>query len=95
MQARLAGIIQRRYRLSSPPPIINGAVPGPRRQAQVNRFQADDGAFGAMILSPRAGSVGLTLTSANNIIHLDRWWNPAVEDQCTGAGAAHRPGAPP
>ena len=37
-----------------------------------------------MILSPRAGGVGLTLTRANHIVHLSRWWNPAVEDQCTG-----------
>src|SRR5271166_5490192 len=36
-----------------------------------------------MILSSRAGGVGLTLTSANRVIHLSRWWNPAVEDQCT------------
>jgi SNF2 family DNA or RNA helicase len=36
-----------------------------------------------MILSPKAGGVGLTLTSANHVIHLTRWWNPAVEDQCT------------
>ena len=36
-----------------------------------------------MIISPKAGGVGLTLTSANNVIHLSRWWNPAVEDQCT------------
>jgi hypothetical protein len=34
-----------------------------------------------MILSPRAGGVGLTLTRANHVIHLSRWWNPAVEDQ--------------
>ena len=37
-----------------------------------------------MILSPRAGGVGLTLTRANHVIHLSRWWNPAVEDQCNG-----------
>jgi SNF2 family DNA or RNA helicase len=37
-----------------------------------------------MLLSPRAGGVGLTLTAANHVIHLERWWNPAVEDQCTG-----------
>ena len=36
-----------------------------------------------MVLSPRAGGVGLTLTAANHVIHLSRWWNPAVEDQCT------------
>jgi SNF2 family DNA or RNA helicase len=37
-----------------------------------------------MILSARAGGVGLTLMRANHVIHLSRWWNPAVEDQCTG-----------
>jgi SNF2 family DNA or RNA helicase len=84
MQARLAGVIQRRYRLPVPPVIINGAMPGEKRQAHVNRFQAAGPGFGVMLLSPRAGGVGLTLTSANHAIHLERWWNPAVEDQCTG-----------
>lgn len=83
MQARLAGLIQRRYRLPGPPMIINGAVPGAARQARVNRFQAAKPGFDVMLLSPRAGGVGLTLTSANHAIHLERWWNPAVEDQCT------------
>jgi SNF2 family DNA or RNA helicase len=36
-----------------------------------------------MLLSPKAGGVGITLTAANHVIHLSRWWNPAVEDQCT------------
>ena len=36
-----------------------------------------------MILSPRAGGVGLTFTAATHVIHLSRWWNQAVEDQCT------------
>ncbi|MBK1631682.1 hypothetical protein CKO31_13185 [Thiohalocapsa halophila] len=36
-----------------------------------------------MVLSPKAAGVGLTLTAANHVIHLSRWWNPAVEDQCT------------
>jgi superfamily II DNA or RNA helicase len=84
MQARLSGLIQRRYRLPSPPMIINGAVPGAARQARVNRFQSAGVGFDVMLLSPRAGGVGLTLTSANHVIHLERWWNPAVEDQCTG-----------
>jgi SNF2 family DNA or RNA helicase len=84
MQARLAGLIQRRYRLASPPAIINGEVAGHRRQQRVDRFQAAPEGFDAMILSPRAGGVGLTLTRANHVVHLARWWNPAVEDQCTG-----------
>jgi SNF2 family DNA or RNA helicase len=84
MQPRLAGIIQRRYRLPSPPMLINGQVSGPTRQARVDRFQQAEDGFDAMILSARAGGVGLTLTRANHVIHLSRWWNPAVEDQCTG-----------
>lgn len=84
MQSRLAGILQRRYRMNAPPAIISGEVAGPRRQQRVDRFQAAPDGFDAMILSPRAGGVGLTLTSANHVIHLSRWWNPAVEDQCTG-----------
>jgi hypothetical protein len=43
-----------------------------------------------MLLSPKAGGVGLTLTAANHVIHLSRWWNPAVEDQCSDR--AHRIG---
>jgi SNF2 family DNA or RNA helicase len=84
MQARLAGLIQRRYRLASSPMVINGAVPGAARQARVNRFQSAAAGFDVMLLSPRAGGVGLTLTAANHVVHLERWWNPAVEDQCTG-----------
>ena len=84
LQPRLAGVIQRRYRLAAPPEIINGQVPGARRQARVDRFQAAPEGFDAMILSPRAAGVGLNITRANHVIHLDRWWNPAVEDQCTG-----------
>jgi SNF2 family DNA or RNA helicase len=84
MQPRIAGMIQRRYGLDATPEIINGAVPGARRQARVDRFQTAPEGFDAMILAPRAAGVGLTITRANHVIHLDRWWNPAVEDQCTG-----------
>jgi SNF2 family DNA or RNA helicase len=84
LQARLAGIIQRRYAKAAPPMIINGDVSGAARQARVDRFQVGPDEFDVMILSPRAGGVGLTLTHANHVIHLSRWWNPAVEDQCTG-----------
>jgi SNF2 family DNA or RNA helicase len=82
MQGVLSEIIQRRYRMSTPPLIINGTVSGVRRKERVDIFQKRSG-FDVMLLSPKAGGVGLTLTAANNVIHLSRWWNPAVEDQCT------------
>lgn len=83
MQERLAGLIQARFALSTAPMRINGGVPGPKRQAMVDTFQANQDRFDVMILSPKAGGVGLTITSANHVIHLSRWWNPAVEDQAT------------
>ena len=84
MQARLVGLIQRRYRMPLRPMVINGTVAGKERQSRVDRFQTGPDEFDVMILSPQAGGVGLTLTRANHVIHLARWWNPAVEDQCTG-----------
>ena len=48
----------------------------------MNEFQSEEAGFNVMLISPKAGGVGLTLTAANNVIHLERWWNPAVEDQC-------------
>jgi SNF2 family DNA or RNA helicase len=84
MMARLAGLLQRRFRLPAAPMTISGKVAGAARQARVDRFQEAPGGFDVMLLSPRAGGVGLTLTRANHVIHLARWWNPAVEDQCTG-----------
>ena len=84
IQARLTGLIQRRYGLSAAPMVINGTVAGSSRQARVDRFQTGGDGFDVMILSPRAGGIGLALTRANHVIHLSRWWNPAVEDQCNG-----------
>lgn len=83
MQERLAGLIQQRFDLPVRPMRINGTVPGHRRQALVETFQQATNRFDVMILSPKAGGVGLTLTAANHVIHLSRWWNPAVEDQAT------------
>jgi SNF2 family DNA or RNA helicase len=83
LQDHLALIIKTRYGLKRRPMQINGDVAGEKRQGIVDEFQSNKRDFGAMILSPRAGGVGLTLTSANHVIHLSRWWNPAVEDQCT------------
>ncbi|HLN08024.1 MAG TPA: DEAD/DEAH box helicase, partial [Xanthobacteraceae bacterium] len=84
LQSRLVGVVQRRYHLGEPPMLISGQVEGSKRQVRVDRFQAGPDEFDVMIMSPRAGGVGLTLTRANHVIHLSRWWNPAVEDQCTG-----------
>lgn len=61
--------------------VITGETPIGRRQEMVDRFQA--GAAPFMVLSLRAAGVGLNLTRAENVIHFDRWWNPAVEDQAT------------
>lgn len=75
-------LLKHRYGLVKLPLVINGTVDTASRQQRVNAFQDGQG-FDVMILSPKAGGVGLTLTAANHVIHLSRWWNPAVEDQCS------------
>jgi SNF2 family DNA or RNA helicase len=67
---------------------LHGAVTANRRQQMVDRFQA--GEAPVFLLSLKAGGVGLNLTRATHVIHYDRWWNPAVEDQATDR--AHRIG---
>ncbi|MYL35844.1 hypothetical protein GLW05_19925 [Pontibacillus yanchengensis] len=62
------------------PMIINGSTDS--RQALVDQFNKMPG-FDVMILSPKAAGTGLTITSANHVIHYTRWWNPAVENQAT------------
>ena len=64
------------------------ASPAARREAEVAAFQA--GEADVFLLSLKAGGTGLTLTAASYVIHLDPWWNPAVEDQATDR--AHRIG---
>jgi superfamily II DNA or RNA helicase len=61
---------------------LHGGTPKKRRDEMVARFQAGEGAP-ILLLSLKAGGTGLTLTAANHVVHLDRWWNPAVEDQAT------------
>ncbi|WP_280493297.1 DEAD/DEAH box helicase [Nocardia asiatica] len=63
-------------------PFLHGGVPKQKRDAMVARFQAPDGPP-LMLLSLKAGGTGLNLTAANHVVHLDRWWNPAVENQAT------------
>lgn len=79
----LPAMIKRRYNLKRIPMVISGAINSKARQDMVRAFEDETDEFDVMLLSPRAGGVGLTLTSANHVIHLSRWWNPAVEDQCT------------
>ena len=80
-QARLATLLSDKYSLSVS--CINGGVQATQRQGIVNKFQNGPDGFDVLLLSPKAGGVGLNLTAANHVIHLTRWWNPAVEDQCT------------
>ncbi|MGN2641375.1 DEAD/DEAH box helicase [Nocardia takedensis] len=63
-------------------PFLHGGVPQKQRDAMVGRFQAGGGSP-LMLLSLKAGGTGLNLTAANHVLHLDRWWNPAVENQAT------------
>ena len=71
-----------------PVEFVHGGVAIARRQEIVDRFQSGEGA--ALILSVRAAGTGLNLTRAGHVIHFDRPWNPAVEDQATDR--AHRIG---
>ena len=63
-------------------PFLHGGVTKARRDKMVDQFQAGDGAP-ILLVSLKAGGTGLNLTSASRVIHYDRWWNPAVEDQAT------------
>ncbi len=61
---------------------LHGGTPKSRRDELVTRFQTDDGPP-VFLLSLKAGGTGLNLTAASHVVHLDRWWNPAVENQAT------------
>ncbi|WP_075983101.1 DEAD/DEAH box helicase [Bacillus massilinigeriensis] len=62
-------------------PFLNGSVPKSQRDTMIASFQNRE--FPVFILSLKAGGTGLNLTAANHVIHYDRWWNPAVENQAT------------
>ncbi|WP_370250309.1 DEAD/DEAH box helicase [Nocardioides sp.] len=61
--------------------LLHGGTPVAEREAMVARFQA--GEVPVFLLSLKAGGTGLNLTRADHVVHLDRWWNPAVEEQAT------------
>jgi SNF2 family DNA or RNA helicase len=71
-----------RERLGCEIPFLHGGVPKRQRDEMVEAFQRAEGAP-VFLLSLKAGGVGLNLTAANQVVHFDRWWNPAVEDQAT------------
>ncbi|MFH1532407.1 MAG: DEAD/DEAH box helicase [Pseudomonadota bacterium] len=62
--------------------VLHGGTPVKKRQGLVKSFQEDD-RVPFMVLSLKAGGTGLNLTAASHVIHFDRWWNPAVENQAT------------
>ena len=62
--------------------VLHGGTPVKQRQRLVQEFQAEAGPP-FFVLSLKAGGTGLTLTQASHVIHFDRWWNPAVENQAT------------
>jgi SNF2 family DNA or RNA helicase len=67
---------------------LDGSTPMKERKKRVNAFQAGEG--DVFLISLKAGGTGLNLTAADYVIHMDPWWNPAVEDQASDR--AHRIG---
>ncbi|MYW18796.1 ATP-dependent helicase, partial [Streptomyces sp. SID2955] len=64
-----------------PVDLLHGGTPVPERERMVDRFQ--NGETPVLVLSLKAAGTGLNLTRAGHVIHFDRWWNPAVEEQAT------------
>jgi non-specific serine/threonine protein kinase len=62
--------------------VLHGETEVKKRQQLVGRFQEDE-SVGFFVLSLKAGGSGLNLTAASHVVHFDRWWNPAVENQAT------------
>ena len=67
---------------------LDGSTPARKRKQEIDAFQAGEGDL--FLISLRAGGQGLNLTAADYVIHMDPWWNPAVEDQASDR--AHRIG---
>ncbi|HYK72882.1 MAG TPA: DEAD/DEAH box helicase, partial [Pseudoneobacillus sp.] len=72
-------LLKKKYKLDVP--FLNGSVPKAQRDEMIERFQSRK--FPVFLLSLKAGGTGLNLTAANHVVHYDRWWNPAVENQAT------------
>ena len=81
MGAILQQHVQETYGLETP--FLHGGVSRKQRDGMVQRFQDDPDGPQVFVLSLKAGGSGLNLPRANHVIHYDRWWNPAVENQAT------------
>ncbi len=84
-QFREMGLLLQRHlheRLSLTTPFLHGGVSKAGRDRMVDEFQAGTGSP-LLLVSLKAGGTGLNLTAASRVVHYDRWWNPAVEDQAT------------
>lgn len=70
------------HTFSRPGLVLHGATPVGKRKELVRKFQEDE-SVPFFLLSLKAGGAGLNLTAASHVVHFDRWWNPAVENQAT------------
>jgi SNF2 family DNA or RNA helicase len=92
----MARLLERHLTATGVPTLfLHGGTPVRAREEMVARFQGqvvgpDEGRVPVFLLSLKAGGTGLNLTQADHVLHYDRWWNPAVEDQATDR--AHRIG---
>ncbi|RZI87756.1 MAG: DEAD/DEAH box helicase, partial [Microbacterium sp.] len=78
----MAQLIERHLAAAGIPTLfLHGGTPVRQREQMVDAFQA--GEVPVFLLSLKAGGTGLNLTRADHVVHIDRWWNPAVEDQAT------------
>lgn len=78
----LMELIKNKYK-DCPIFFLHGGISSLKREDMIESFRQYRGQKSIFILSLKAGGVGLNLTEANHVIHYDRWWNPAVEDQAT------------
>ena len=85
-QFRVMGMLLQQHlheRFGQHVPFLHGGVPRAGRDAMVSGFQGGDAPSPLLLVSLKAGGTGLNLTAASRVVHYDRWWNPAVEDQAT------------
>jgi len=85
-QFREMGLLLQQHlheRFNQTVPFLHGGITKPHRDRMVEQFQAGTSSSPLLLVSLKAGGTGLNLTAASRVVHYDRWWNPAVEDQAT------------